>query len=136
VLAAYEPVGELNLGIVAKIDLAETRAPFIKAILWSGIIGIIAVVIGTTLFVSITSPLLRRLSQSIENLQHALDKVKQLSGFLPICASCKKVRDDKGYWSEVESYISNHSEAEFTHGLCPECTAELYSEIESYGEAK
>ena len=121
---------------MAKIDLAEVRAPFIKAILWSGIIEMIAVLVGTTLFVHVTNPLLRKLSQTIENLEHALDKVKLLSGFLPICASCKKVRDDKGYWSEVESYISNHSEAEFTHGLCPECAREFYSKIESYDVVK
>lgn len=61
-------------------------------------------------------------------LQEALAKVKQLSGFLPICASCKKIRDDRGYWNQIESYIHDHSEAEFTHGLCPECARKLYPE--------
>jgi len=62
----------------------------------------------------------------ITELQEALSKVKLLSGFLPICASCKKIRDDKGYWNQIESYIRDHSDAEFSHGLCPECARELY----------
>lgn len=61
--------------------------------------------------------------------QKALDKVKVLSGFLPICASCKKIRDDKGYWKQIELYISDHSEAEFSHGICPECAEKMYPEI-------
>jgi hypothetical protein len=59
-------------------------------------------------------------------LQDALSKVKQLSGLLPICASCKKIRDDKGYWNQIEEYIRNHSEADFSHGLCPPCIEKLY----------
>lgn len=64
----------------------------------------------------------------IEELQKALDRVKTLSGMLPICASCKKIRDDKGYWNKIEAYIEKHSEAEFSHGICPECAKELYPE--------
>jgi PAS domain S-box-containing protein len=67
--------------------------------------------------------------QVIEELQKALAKVKQLSGFLPICASCKKIRDDKGYWKQIESYIRDHSEAEFSHSICPKCAEKLYPEI-------
>ncbi len=59
-------------------------------------------------------------------LQEALSKVKQLSGMLPICACCKKVRDDRGYWRQLEVYIRDHSEAEFSHGLCPDCGERLY----------
>ena len=62
----------------------------------------------------------------IENLQMATDEVKTLSGFLPICASCKKIRDDKGYWNQIESYIREHSDAEFSHSICPECAKTLY----------
>ncbi len=65
----------------------------------------------------------------IIDLQNALSKVKLLSGFLPICASCKKIRDDKGYWNQIESYIRTHSEAEFTHSICPDCTKKLYPEF-------
>ncbi len=64
----------------------------------------------------------------IIQLQEALEKVKTLRGFIPICASCKKVRDDKGYWTQVEAYVSEHSLAEFSHGICPECAKKLYPE--------
>lgn len=65
----------------------------------------------------------------IDELKTALDQVKQLSGLLPICASCKKIRDDNGYWNQIESYIRDHSEAEFSHGLCPDCARQLYPEV-------
>jgi PAS domain S-box-containing protein len=64
----------------------------------------------------------------IDNLKKSLAKVKKLSGLLPICASCKKIRDDKGYWNQIETYIRDHSEAEFSHGICPECSRKLYPE--------
>ncbi len=62
-------------------------------------------------------------------LKAALEKVKLLSGLLPICFNCKRIRNDKGYWIQIEQYISEHSEAEFSHGLCPQCIRELYPEI-------
>ena len=62
----------------------------------------------------------------IVQLKEALAKVKALSGLLPICASCKKIRDDRGYWSQIEEYIHDHSEAEFTHSICPTCREKLY----------
>jgi hypothetical protein len=66
----------------------------------------------------------------IHDLQKSLANVKSLSGLLPICAGCKKIRDDKGYWSQVESYVQEHSEATFTHGLCPDCIKKYYPELE------
>ncbi len=62
-------------------------------------------------------------------LEEALAEVRKLSGFLPICSFCKKIRDDKGYWQQVERYISEHSEAVFSHGMCPECMEEHYGEF-------
>jgi len=62
-------------------------------------------------------------------LEEALGQVKLLGGLLPICAACKKIRDDKGYWNQIEVYISEHSEARFSHGICPSCVARLYPEI-------
>ena len=62
-------------------------------------------------------------------LHSALAQVKQLSGLLPICSSCKKIRDDAGYWQQIEAYIRDHSEAQFTHGICPECARKLYPEL-------
>jgi PAS domain S-box-containing protein len=65
----------------------------------------------------------------ILELQVALAQVKQLSGLLPICASCKKVRDDQGYWTQIEEYVADHSEADFSHGLCPDCLKKLYPDL-------
>lgn len=64
----------------------------------------------------------------ILELSNAMSKIKTLSGMLPICSSCKKIRDDKGYWNQIESYIMHHSEAEFSHSICPECAKKLYPE--------
>lgn len=62
----------------------------------------------------------------IARLQEALAQAKILGGLLPICASCKRIRDDQGYWNQIEAYIGERSHAEFTHGICPECAQELY----------
>jgi DNA-binding response OmpR family regulator len=74
---------------------------------------------------------IRRQQKLIEahnnELQEALAKVKLLSGLLPICMHCKKVRDDEGYWQQVEVYIRDHSEAEFSHGVCPDCKQKYYA---------
>jgi len=64
----------------------------------------------------------------IKDLQRSLAEVKTLSGLLPICSSCKKIRDDKGYWNQIEAYIHEHSDATFSHGICPDCTQKLYPE--------
>ncbi|KHE91992.1 MAG: PAS domain S-box protein [Candidatus Scalindua rubra] len=65
----------------------------------------------------------------ISELKVALEKVKVLSGFLPICASCKKIRDDNGYWNQIEEYICDHSEVEFSHSICPVCIKRLYPDF-------
>jgi PleD family two-component response regulator len=71
----------------------------------------------------------RELRQKNRDLEAALSQVKQLSGLLPICAGCKKIRDDQGYWQDVAVYIQNHSEAELSHGLCSDCARRLYPEL-------
>ena len=68
----------------------------------------------------------------IQELQEAMGRIKSLSGLLPICSSCKKIRDDKGYWNNLEMYIQERSEADFTHGICPECTRRLYPGLEEF----
>ena len=68
-------------------------------------------------------------AERTRKLQQALANVKSLSGLLPICAGCKKIRDDKGYWSQVESYIQQHSEARFSHGMCPDCSQQYFPEL-------
>jgi PAS domain S-box-containing protein len=72
----------------------------------------------------------------IVQLQEALARVKTLSGLLPICASCKKIRDDDGYWYQVEVYIRDHAGVEFSHSICPECVKKLYPEFYSDSEQK
>jgi len=69
---------------------------------------------------------LREIEEKNELLQKRLDEIKQLRGILPICAKCKKIRNDKGFWEKIEVYICEHSDAEFSHGLCPECAKNLY----------
>lgn len=69
-----------------------------------------------------------RLNKLNKDLKEALAKVKTLSGLIPICARCKKIRNDSGYWEEVEIFIKEHSEALFSHGICPVCTQELYND--------
>ena len=72
---------------------------------------------------------MEELNRANAELEDALDRVDTLSGLLPICASCKKVRDDQGYWRQIESYIRKHSRADFTHGICPDCVKELYPDL-------
>jgi PAS domain-containing protein len=70
----------------------------------------------------------------IAELQDALGNVKQLHGLLPICASCKKIRDDQGYWHQVEHYMTEHSTVEFSHGICPQCAMRLYPDLVEPGD--
>lgn len=88
-------------------------------------------VIGTLTRIEDVSQRVRRereMQTTIDELQQALKQLKTLSGMLPICANCKKIRDDKGYWSQVESYISAHTDVLFSHSICPECAKKLYPE--------
>lgn len=69
------------------------------------------------------------LGKTVESLEKSLAKVKTLSGLLPICSSCKKIRDDEGYWNKIEVYISNRANVDFSHGLCPDCAKKLYGDF-------
>jgi phosphoserine phosphatase RsbU/P len=69
------------------------------------------------------------LAAKVGELSRALAEIKTLRGIIPICASCKKIRDDQGYWSQVEVYVRDHTEAEFSHSMCPECMQKLYAEF-------
>ena len=70
------------------------------------------------------------LASKVDELSRALDQIKTLRGIVPICAKCKNIRDDQGYWNQVEVYVRDHSEAEFSHCICPECMKRLYPEGE------
>jgi len=104
---------------------------------WKIIGGIIAVLsVGIYLFtiVSKYNQKLEQINQKLEEtvikLQKAISQVKKLSGLLPICSHCKKIKDDKGYWNQIESYVREHSDAEFTHGICEECAKKYYPEYD------
>ncbi|MGR3178604.1 MAG: response regulator [Candidatus Anammoxibacter sp.] len=106
-----------------KIPISDSAAPIRNG--EGKIIGVVFV------FSDITEQ--KRAEEERERLvkerEEALDKVKILSGFIPICAACKQIRDDDGNWNQIEEYIRDHSEAEFTHGMCPKCLREYYPEI-------
>lgn len=70
------------------------------------------------------------LARKIEELRKAIEKIRTLRGIIPICAGCKKIRNDQGYWQQVEVYVKNHSDAEFSHGLCPECLTIMYPDLD------
>jgi len=67
-----------------------------------------------------------KLQESLNELEHKMAEIKTLSGLLPICSSCKKIRDDKGYWNQIEVYIRDHSDADFSHGICPDCLRKFF----------
>ncbi len=75
-----------------------------------------------------------QLARRTEELEKALAEIRVLKGILPICSSCKKIRDEQGVWRQLESYISQHSNAEFSHGLCPDCIRKLYPDIDLSSE--
>ncbi|MGC7872942.1 hypothetical protein ACPUYX_15625 [Desulfosporosinus sp. SYSU MS00001] len=84
----------------------------------------------TSVFVS-ASPFKYKHRSYVVIIIEDISLISELQGLIPICASCKKIRDDKGYWNRVETYIEAHSEAEFTHDICPECTKRLYPKLSS-----
>ena len=105
--------------------------------LWNSFVHLSFFAVVTILLAKLKSDFEERAAIILE-LQKALKEIKTLTGLLPICAWCKNVRDDKGYWKNVESYISEHSDAEFTHGICPDClkkvSPEVYKKIERNSE--
>ena len=78
----------------------------------------------------------KELNKTVKQLQDTLSEIKVLSGLIPICSHCKKIRDDEGYWNVLESYIQEYSDASFSHSLCPECSDELYGDEDWYIEMK
>jgi len=88
------------------------------------------------LFISRTAGLLELEKNRIQELTYATNRIKVLQGFLPICAWCKKIRNDKGYWEQLETYIHDHSEADFTHGICEECAKKLKTETPAMNNGK
>lgn len=87
-----------------------------------------AVALGAVLFPLLSVYVFRPMQALVHRYRTALDEVKTLRGIIPICSNCKHIRDDKGAWQQVEVYVRAHSEAEFSHGLCPNCIRELYGD--------
>jgi K+-sensing histidine kinase KdpD len=97
---------------------------------WNGGIRLAAfVILGVAL--ATIKKLLEIEKELSRSIWATLEEVKMLKGFLPICSSCKNIRDDRGYWEKIELYIEQHSDAEFTHTLCPDCMKKLYPDINS-----
>ncbi|HNW35032.1 MAG TPA: PAS domain-containing protein [Candidatus Ozemobacteraceae bacterium] len=112
-----------NIAFGADKKMKAVRASYIPARAANGkVIGFIATV------EDITAQKLaeRQRDQGLEVLTQAQAEIKALRGIIPICCNCKKIRNDKGYWQLLESYIQEHSEADFTHGICPDCAEQLY----------
>lgn len=130
----YEPYGYLENVILDR----EGKEKFIA---WQSVplrdkTGKISGILSSGLDVTELKKKEREREELIHKLQEALSKVKTLSGLLPICSSCKKIRDDKGYWRQIEAYIRDHSQAEFSHALCPECARKLYPDFQEIIEDK
>ncbi len=81
-----------------------------------------------TIYIRIGKETEKEKNSLIDKLQKALDEVKTLQGIIPICSSCKKIRDDEGYWNRIESYMEKRTDAHFSHSICPECEKKLYSD--------
>jgi hypothetical protein len=88
-----------------------------------------------TIFTDITEhkKLMAQKEKLISELLEAGAKIKTLKGLIPICSSCKKIRDDRGYWQQIEKYVREHTEATFSHGICPDCAILLYPDLYEKG---
>ncbi|MCH8328642.1 MAG: hypothetical protein IID15_09005 [Candidatus Marinimicrobia bacterium] len=143
--AAYAPVMAIDRAFILGLTI-----PLIVRFVTVGTFGYIAVSIMAVIYTFVSLGIMKNLYYSgteafltsfknqelaetlrLRNadLEQALSSIKTLSGMLPICANCKKIRDDQGYYQQIEHYITEHSEAEFTHGICPDCAKELYPDI-------
>jgi len=132
-------IGEIRGGISVSVPLAPLRANnrhhrralvLTHVLLWLlglGGLGLSARHLG--LRIQERRKAARERERLIAELQEALAKVKTLRGLVPICSNCKKIRDDQGFWQQVEAYVRDHSEAQFTHGICPDCLSKLYPDL-------
>ena len=109
---------------------SEALSERIEYIITSSVFVLIALIVPLWIVIRDVS----KLERTTAELQKALDNIKTLEGLLPICASCKNIRNDNGYWQKVEVYIREHSKAKFSHSICPECAHRLYPDL--YNDAK
>jgi hypothetical protein len=120
----------ISVGLASDDYLAQWRQDATKAWMFYGLFCGFTILSGGLLLRS----WMRERRHRIRELASALEEVKALSGMLPICSNCKKIRDDRGYWNQIEAYIQARSEAQFTHGICPDCSRVLYPEIHARKE--
>ena len=125
----FEGGSEQHYETQVKNSLGVTRDVIFNKAVFTDSQGTVSGLIGAILDITERKRADEEREKYISELQQAMSKIKTLSGLLPICASCKKIRDDKGYWNQIESFIRDHSEAEFSHGICPECAKKLYPDI-------
>ena len=122
----YE-VGDIRGGISVILPFFP-KANYVSLILGYGLAALLG-----SLIIYIAGHMLdkkeKEQQELIRNLKRALLEIKTLQGIVPICSFCKKIRDDKGFWSQVESYVSHHTDAQFSHGVCPDCQEEHYPEF-------
>jgi len=115
-LAFHKDTGEQRWHLTTKIPIKNSQ-------------GTVTGFVGISRDITEQKRLEQQRDHYVQELQEALDRVTTLSGLLPICSGCKKIRNDQGYWQQVEGYIMEHTSARFTHGLCPECLARLYPDF-------
>jgi len=129
----FQGAFEIYYDITARkqqLDKLLSRSSALAFIIASGLLlSIIVILFVENKTISKRKQAEKEREKLIAELQDAAAKIKILRGMLPICSNCKKVRDDKGYWNQIESYIRKHSEAEFTHSMCPLCAKKLYPEL-------
>jgi hypothetical protein len=110
-------------GLAARLDSPLPRVVFCAGLLFSVLLS------GVCFFSQRSSRKAAETSRANAALQGALDTVKTLEGLLPICSSCKRVRDDTGYWSQIDTYLSENTDASLSHGYCPECAAKAFQDF-------
>jgi Y_Y_Y domain len=110
-------------GIALAIEL---KPYFYQTGYFYGLCGIVLVASMFSVYRWRVALLLQREKELKQRVDESIAQIKILGGLIPICANCKKIRDDKGYWNQLEKYLKDHSEAEFTHGICPECKEKLW----------
>ena len=126
ILTAYDSPEMLEEASAAGVGAFLVKPPKVREL--SQAIVIARARFGDLLSLRRANDLLQRRKRELEA---ALTKIKTLRGLIPICASCKKIRSDKGYWQQLEEYLAEHSEADFTHGFCPECLEKMEMEVKA-----
>jgi hypothetical protein len=112
------------------------RPHFYQTTFFYGLSGLLVVAAGAGFYYLRTRQLRARQRDLEVKVNEAVAQIRTLSGLLPICASCKRIRDDSGYWNQIEQYVRDHSEVTFSHGVCPECIRKLYPEYAYIADRK